>query len=36
MYRPCLWMHKKGLLTAYLDVVNKAEDEMGLICHKID
>lgn len=36
MYRLCFWMYKKGLFIVYLDVVNKVEDEMGLICYKID
>lgn len=36
MYRTCLWMHKKGLLLAYLDVVKKTNTEIGLISHKID
>lgn len=30
MYRTCLWMHIKGLVLAYLDVVNKTKNETGL------
>lgn len=29
--RSCLWTHKKGLLSAYLDFVNKTKDKIGLI-----
>lgn len=32
----CMSMHKKELVTAYLDVVNKNKDEMGLTSHKKD
>lgn len=30
MYGTCLWMHIKGLVLAYLDVVNKTKNETGL------
>lgn len=30
-YRPCLWIHTKALLIAYLDDVNKTKDEIELI-----
>lgn len=36
MYISCLCIHKKGLLAAYLDFVNKTKDKIGLIAHKID
>lgn len=34
MYRPCLWMHKKGLQTAYLGDMNKTKDEIGFVSQK--
>lgn len=31
IYRPCLWIHTKGLLIAYLGDVNETKDEIELM-----